>query len=150
MRRNGYSIALREYEASLRRAQHLQRLEVSRYRDPPPRQDQVGVEALRGGATVLMVASFERYLPEALEEFVDLVAGQAMVTSHSGLSPNFVEFNDFNYFNWHIRDSRLPRKQKAGEFKACSPVGGHRQVRSRSIQPNSGEPRPDNRERAFP
>jgi len=64
-----------------------------------------------------MVASFERYLREALEEFVDLVAGQAMVTSHSGLSPNFVEFNDFNYFNWLIRDSRLPRKQKAGELK---------------------------------
>ena len=117
MRSNGYSIALREYEASLRRAQHLQRLEISRYRDPPPRQDQVGVEALRGGATVLMVASFERYLREALEEFVDLVAGRAMVTSHTGLSANFVEFNDFNYFNWLIRDSRLSRKQKAGELK---------------------------------
>jgi predicted nucleotidyltransferase len=60
--------------------------------------DQVAVEALRGGATVLMVASFERYLKEAMEEFVDLIAKQASVTSHGKLSTDLVEYNNFNFF----------------------------------------------------
>jgi hypothetical protein len=117
MRKNGYSVALREYEASLARARRLHRIEVATYDDPPPLADQVAVEALRGGATVLMVASFERYLKEALEEFVDLIAKQALVTSHEKLSNDFVEYNDFNFFNWLIRESRLPRKEKAEELK---------------------------------
>jgi hypothetical protein len=117
MRKNGYSAALRDYEASLAQARHLHRIEVARYRDPPPLADQIAVEALRGGATVLMVASFERYLKEALEEYVDLIAKRAVVTSHGKLSAAFVEYNDFNFFNWLIRDSRLPRKEKADELK---------------------------------
>jgi RiboL-PSP-HEPN len=117
MRKNGYSAALRDYEASLGRARRLHRIEIARYRDPPPLADQVAVEALRGGATVLMVASFERYLKEALEEFVDLIAKRALVTSHAKLAPDFVEYNDFNFFNWLIRESRLPRKEKADELK---------------------------------
>jgi hypothetical protein len=77
MRKNGYSVALREYEASLARARHLHRIEVATYRDPPPLVDQVAVEALRGGATVLMVASFERYLKEALDGASVFVNAQA-------------------------------------------------------------------------
>jgi len=117
MRKDGYSAALREYEASLVRARRLYRIETATYRDPPPLADQVAVEALRGGATVLMVASFERYVKEALEEFVDLIAKRALVTSHAKLSADFVEYNDFNFFNWLIRESRLPRKEKAVELK---------------------------------
>jgi len=113
MRKNGYSAALRDYEASLARARHLHRIEVAAYHDPPPLADQIAVEALRGGATVLMVASFDQYLKEALEEFVDLIANRALVTSHEKLSADFVEYNDFNFFNWLIRESRLPRKEKA-------------------------------------
>jgi hypothetical protein len=117
MRSNGYSAALREYERSLTRARHLHRIEIATYHDPPPLADQVAVEALRGGATVLMVASFERYLKEAMEEFVDLIAKQALVTSHRKLSTDFVEYNDFNFFNWLIRESRLSRKEKTEELK---------------------------------
>ena len=98
MRKNGYSAALRGYETSLDRARHLFRIETTGYGDPPPPNDRIAVEALRGGATVLMVASFERYLAEALEEFVDLVARRALVTSHAKLSGDFVEYNDFNFF----------------------------------------------------
>lgn len=117
MRKNGYSAALRDYEAGLDRARHLRRIEVATYRDPPPLKDQPALEALRGGATVLMVASFERYLKEALEEFVDLIAREALVTKHAKLSDAFVEYNDFNFFNWLIRESRFPRKEKARELK---------------------------------
>ena len=74
MRSNGYSAALREYEASLLRARRLQQLEASQFRDPPPLDDRIAVEGLRAGAIVLMVASFEHYLRTAFEEFVDLIA----------------------------------------------------------------------------
>jgi hypothetical protein len=117
MRKNGYSAALHEFVTSLDRAKQLYRIEVNAYGDPPPPADRIAVEALRGGATVLMVASFERYLVEALEEFVDLVAKRALVTRHAKLSLNFVEYNDFNFFNWLIRESRMPKKQKIGELK---------------------------------
>jgi hypothetical protein len=117
MRSNGYSLALREYEASLLRARRLQQLEAMHFSDPPPPQDRVAVEGLRGGAVVLMVASFERYLREALEEFVDLIAKRALLTSRAGLSADFAEFNDFNYFNWLIRYSRMSRSQQRQELK---------------------------------
>jgi hypothetical protein len=117
MRSNGYSSALRDFETSLDRAKRLHRIETQRYKDPPPFDDQVAVDALRGGATVLMVASLERYLKDALEEFVDLVAGRAVVTTHPNLSANFIEYNDFNFFAWLIRESRIPRTQKAVELK---------------------------------
>jgi hypothetical protein len=117
MRSNGYSTALRDYEASLERARHLYRIEVTTYHDPPPSSDQVAVEALRGGATVLMVASLERYLKEALEEFVDIIAKRALITKHEKLSADFVEYNDFSFFNWLIRESRLPKREKAEELK---------------------------------
>jgi hypothetical protein len=120
MRRNGYSAAFREYERSLSRAACLHRIEVRGYRDPPGADEQIAVEALRGGATVLMVASLERYLKDAFEEFVDLVAARARSTNHPKLSPSFVEWNDFNFFNWLIRESRMPKSLRIAELKRVS------------------------------
>src|SRR5438128_2028564 len=120
MRTNGYSVALREYEASLLRAHRLHRLEATQFRDPPPPTDRVAVEGLRGGAVVLMVASFERYLRDAFEEFVDLIAARALRTTHAGLSADFVERNDFNYFNSVIRHSRLSRAHQTIELRRTS------------------------------
>jgi hypothetical protein len=95
----------------------LQQIEIAQFKDPPPLQDQIAVEGLRGGAVVLMVASFERYLKDALEEYVDVIAQRARVTSHGRLSPDFVELNDFNYISWIVRYSRLSRSQQIQELR---------------------------------
>lgn len=117
MRRNGYSTALKNYLENLERPRRLYRIELTNYKDPPPVEHQIGVEALRGGATVLMVATLERYLQEAFEEFVTLLASRANKTDHTNLPTALVEFNDFNFFDWLIRDSRLGRAVKAAELK---------------------------------
>jgi hypothetical protein len=72
----------------------------------------VAVEALRGGATVLTVASLERYLRDALEEFVDLIAGRALFTTNPKIEAAFIQYNDLNFFDWLIRESRFPRTEK--------------------------------------
>jgi hypothetical protein len=95
-------------------------MEVRRYADPPQPNDLVAVEALRGGATVLMVASLERYLKDALEEFVELVAERAHITTHPNLPAKLIEYNDLNFFEWLVRESRLPRVEKTAELKRVS------------------------------
>jgi hypothetical protein len=61
------SQAYTDFLDSLKLAEALLSLE-SRYTDPPIPRSQKTVEALRGGATVLMVAAFENYLRELVEE----------------------------------------------------------------------------------
>lgn len=120
VRSNGYSVALRNYEAGLARAQHLYKLEVQRFSDPPRPNELRAVEALRGGAVVLLVASLERYLSDALEEFIEMLAARASVTTHPGIPIELVEYNDFNFFDWLIRESRLSRQNKTIELKRVS------------------------------
>ncbi len=61
------SQAYNDFLDALRLPDALMNLE-SLYPDPPTPQDQHIVEGLRGGATVLMVAAFENYLKELVEE----------------------------------------------------------------------------------
>jgi hypothetical protein len=74
LRRNTLSRSYRDFQSSLRRAARLRTLEVQRYKDPPPPRQIIAVEALRGGAVVLMVAAFERYLKNAFEEYAEAIA----------------------------------------------------------------------------
>lgn len=117
MRRNGYSRAYRDFELSLKRAKTLRKLENKLYKDPPSPQDTLAVEALRGGAAILMVASLERYLKDALEEFVDLVEKVALSTSHTKVPLKLIEYNDLNFLSWVFRENRFSRSQKLAEVK---------------------------------
>ena len=64
--------ALANYETAKSAVSALLDLE-STYPDPPALSDRSLVEALRGGAAVLMVAAFEQYLKGAITEIVDRV-----------------------------------------------------------------------------
>lgn|GEM_PF-589772 len=63
------SRALTEFQKTLSLAQSLIDLEATGP-DPPPPQEQVMSQALRGGAAVLMVAAFERFVRDAVVEHV--------------------------------------------------------------------------------
>jgi hypothetical protein len=67
------SRALADFEVSLQQAESLIRLE-SGYADPPPPTDQDAVLGLRGGATVLLCATFERYVRDMVSEHLELLA----------------------------------------------------------------------------
>lgn len=64
------SQAYRDFLASLELAESLLAIE-SGYPDPAPDPQRKAAEGLRGGASVLMVAAFENYLKELVEEYLD-------------------------------------------------------------------------------
>lgn len=68
------SKAFREFRSALGMASELMRQEVRLTRDPPPSDKQRAARGLRGGAAVLMVAAFEAYLDDLIEEYVEWIA----------------------------------------------------------------------------
>jgi hypothetical protein len=67
------SNALVDFGITLRQAQELISRE-RRFRDPPLPRSQMAVLGLRGGATVLMVATFERFLRDMAAENLERLA----------------------------------------------------------------------------
>jgi hypothetical protein len=64
------SQAYKDFLASLELAESLLTIE-SGFPDPAPDPQRKAAEGLRGGASVLMVAAFENYLKELVEEYLD-------------------------------------------------------------------------------
>lgn len=64
------SQAYQDFLASLELAEALLTIE-SGFADPAPIEHRKAAEGLRGGASVLMVAAFENYLKELVEEYLD-------------------------------------------------------------------------------
>jgi len=62
------SKALTRLHAGLDMAEALMSIESEHYKNPPPLDEQKAVEGLRGGAAILMVAAFERFLRDLFEE----------------------------------------------------------------------------------
>lgn len=62
------SNAFKNFRSSLKLAEELLAIERSNYSNPPKQSEQKAVQGLRGGAAVLMVASFEYYLKEICKE----------------------------------------------------------------------------------
>jgi len=64
------SRALEQFKTTLQVASELQRIERTNYRNPPRNHEELAVQGLRGGMAVLVVAGFERYLKDAIEEYL--------------------------------------------------------------------------------
>ena len=62
------SAAFSEFKDSLSIAQELLKIDAKNYGDPPQIHEQKPVQGLRGAAAVFVVAAFERYLKDAIEE----------------------------------------------------------------------------------
>ncbi|MBI4307051.1 MAG: hypothetical protein HY678_12095 [Chloroflexi bacterium] len=68
------STALDDFRQRLRIARALLDLETSTFPDPPKPHDLAAVLGLRGGAAVLMVGAYERFLTECVQEQVRRIA----------------------------------------------------------------------------
>lgn len=64
------SNALCEFQQSLLIAEELLEIDKRNYHNPPRLDQQKAVQGLRGGAAVLMVAAFEAFLRQAMEEYL--------------------------------------------------------------------------------
>jgi len=62
------SMAFDDFKESLSIAEELLRIERTNYHIVPKLDEQRAVQGLRGGVSVLVVASFERYLRDAIDE----------------------------------------------------------------------------------
>lgn len=60
--------ALEQFKESLQMAEELMKLEKANYKNPPRMEEQNVVEGLRGGAIVLMVAAWESFVKQLIEE----------------------------------------------------------------------------------
>ena len=143
VRRNTYSRSYRDFERSLKRASKLRTIESGRYNDPPPPRQMVAVEALRGGAVVLMVAAFERYLRDAFEEYTEKIAHRAETTGHPKLDGALADSNDFNFVNWVIRDSRQRKPTKLSELRRAARLIAERHFIPESFSRTRANPGPD-------
>src|SRR4030042_5842279 len=70
------STALKEFKNSLQIADELIRIERNNYHNPPKQNEQKAVEGLRGGASVIMVAAFEHFIRQIIEEHLSYLTMQ--------------------------------------------------------------------------
>lgn len=87
--------AFDDFETTLGQAEALIQRE-SRFQDPPRRQSERLVLGLRGGATVLMVAAFERFLHELFIEKLDPLAQDPPPVPFDNLPDNLRAASVFN------------------------------------------------------
>jgi len=71
------SIAFDDFKESLSIAEELLKIEKANYHTPPKLDEQKAVQGLRGGVSVLVVASFERYLRETIDENLTALSNDA-------------------------------------------------------------------------
>jgi hypothetical protein len=94
-----------QFKQSLAVANALLRIE-RRYHDPPRSNEIYAVEGLRGGAAILMVASFEVYLRELSYEVVDTLRRAGKPVTFSKLPPQMQEYTVYQTLSIAMRGPR--------------------------------------------
>ena len=106
-------MALKDFKVSLSRAKSLLDLEISLYNDPPKVNERDKVAALRGGASVLLVAALEKYFRDVFEELIDEVVGHPKY--NFGKLPETMQLHGISeMLNWAIKgEPYAPIRDKA-------------------------------------
>lgn len=89
------SRAFNDFVNFLKLSQELLKLERA-YKNPPPEKDRKVVQALRGSASVLMVASFEYFLRQMVEEHLISIVNNSSEISFNKLPEKMQICNIFN------------------------------------------------------
>ncbi len=122
------SRAFYDFIDSLQLSKELLKLERS-YRNPPPEKDRKIVQALRGSASVLMVASFEYFLRQIVEERLTYIAQNSSEISFDKLPQKIQICNIFNTLEQATKGRPFqdikPKIDRIPEIKqACSLIIG--------------------------
>lgn len=120
------SQALNQFKESLSTAEELLKIEKANYSNPPKQQEQKPVQGLRGAVAVLVVASFEQFLKECIEEYL------AKLTAHPPVTvsklPNCMQVcNTYNTLESAMKGPRyqkpIPKKDRLSHVdSACKKV----------------------------
>ncbi len=105
--------SLEEFMKALEMVKALLSLERNVCRNPPRKEERPEANGLRGGAAVLMVAIFERFLSDAFEEHLDPLRTASLGVDLSQLPEELQVCNVFENLDLAIRGRphrRVPKK----------------------------------------
>jgi len=101
------SQALSEFHDSLQMVEALIKLE-QKYKNPPRKEEQKIVEALRGGTIVLMVASFEYFLRQLFAEHLSVLSAQSVSVKFHLLPDKMQVCSVFNTLDYAMKGAPFP------------------------------------------
>lgn len=130
------SEALRNFNVALGMTGTLLELERRDYHNPPRESERDIVLGLRGGATVLMVAAFEMFLREVIEEYLSKLATVPPPIDFSKLPENMQVWSVFETLDLAIKGPRHvispPKIQRISDIETACRI-----VMSRAINPTA-------------
>jgi hypothetical protein len=104
--------ALDQFKQSLQMAEELMRLERSNYKNPPRTEEQNAVEGLRGGAIVLMVAAWESFVKQLIEEELAQIASNSPKLKFCNLPQKMYIHNVFHSLEMALNGPRFQKNEK--------------------------------------
>jgi len=139
------SQALYEFQYSLKMVDALIELE-QKYKNPPKEEDKKTVEALRGGAIVLMVASFEYFLRQVFEERLSILSKQPSIVKFSLLPKKMQVCSVFNTLNHGMKGApftpKLTQIERLHDIDRACKVVISKTINPLSFTNSSGNPNP--------
>lgn len=129
------SAALKQFKESLQMAEELIKIEIKNYKDPPPPKQQKAVEGLRGGAAVLIVAAWENFLKQLVEEKLTYLTIQPKKVSFGKLPIRMQTHCVFQTLESAMKGPRFQKSNKIDRIpnieRACN------RVISRTVNPEA-------------
>ena len=109
------SQAFEDFKESLSVAEELLQIEKTKYKNPPRQGEQKAVQGLRGAVSVLVVASFEQFLKDSIEEHLSKLTTHPPV--HISKLPDVMRIrNTYNTLELAMKGpyfgTRLPKKDR--------------------------------------
>ena len=104
--------ALDQFRDSLQMAEELMKLERANYRNPPKNEEQNAVEGLRGGAIVLMVAAWENFIKQIIEEELAPFASNPPKIKFGDLPEKMQTHSIFHSLDQALKGPRFQKNNK--------------------------------------
>lgn len=141
------SKALTSFKTSLTLAQELLRIERQTCKNPPRTQEQKTVEGLRGGACVLMVASFEQFLKDSVEEYLGKLFSGTKKPHYEKLPTKLIIHNTFTTLKHATKGkpSEEAKKQidRLPDIAVACQLVVTKQINPDAFTATGGNPNPD-------
>jgi hypothetical protein len=130
------SQALREFQDSLEMVEALIKLE-QQYKNPPRREEQKIVEALRGGTVVLMVASFEYFLRQLFSERLSILSTQPSPVKFHLLPDKMQVCSVFNTLDYAMKGTPFVSPPSLKKDRLVNIDAACRAVVAKTINPSA-------------
>lgn len=104
--------AFEQFNESLQMAEELMKLERVNYKNPPRTDEQNAVEGLRGGAIVLMVAAWERFVKQLIEDELAALATYPPKVKFSDLPEKMQTHSIFQSLDQALKGPKFQRNEK--------------------------------------